>query len=45
LVVLLHDRRQVIHFNVTGRPTAAWIAQQTIETFPEDTDRPALDTE
>jgi putative transposase len=45
LVVLLHDRRQVIHFNLMGRPTAAWTAQQIIETFREDTARPALDTE
>jgi len=36
-VVLLHDRRQVIHFNVTGCPTAAWTAQQIVEAFPEDT--------
>ena len=36
-VVLLHDRRQIIHFNVTGRPTAVWTAQQIVEAFPEDT--------
>ena len=36
-VVLLHDRRQVIHFNVTGRPIAVWTAQQIVEAFPEDT--------
>jgi putative transposase len=36
-VVLLHDRRQVIHFNVTGYPTAVWTAQQIVEAFPEDT--------
>jgi hypothetical protein len=35
--VLPHDRRQVIHFNVTGRPTAVWTAQQIVEAFPEDT--------
>jgi len=33
---LLHDRRQVIHFNVTEHPTAVWTAQQMIEAFPED---------
>ena len=38
-VVMLHDRRQVIHFNVTGRPTAVWTAQQIVEAFPEDTAR------
>ena len=37
LVVLAHDRRRVVHFNVTERPTAAWTAQQIIEAFPEDT--------
>jgi putative transposase len=34
---LLHDRRQVIHFNVTAHPTAAWTAQQIVEAFPENT--------
>src|SRR5262245_37541949 len=38
-VVMLHDRRQVIHFNVTRRPTAVWTAQQIVEAFPEDTAR------
>jgi len=37
LVVLAHHRRQVIHFNVTAHPTAAWTAQQMVEAFPEDT--------
>jgi len=35
-VILLHDRRQVVHFNVTAHPTAFWTAQQIIEAFPED---------
>jgi len=35
-IVLLHDRRRVVHFNVTTNPTAAWTAQQLIEAFPED---------
>jgi putative transposase len=39
LVVLAHDRRRVVHFNVTEHPTAAWTAQQMIEAFPEDTAR------
>src|SRR5215475_2184689 len=37
LVALAHDRRRVVHFNVTEHPTAAWTAQQIIEAFPEET--------
>jgi putative transposase len=36
-VVLAHDRRRVLHFNVTENPTAAWTAQQLVEAFPDDT--------
>jgi putative transposase len=36
-VVLRHDRRQLVHLNVTDHPTAAWTARQIIETFPEET--------
>lgn len=36
-VVLSHDRRQVVHFNVTRNPTAQWTAQQIVEAFPFDT--------
>ncbi len=36
LVVLAHDRRRVLHFNVTEHPTSAWTAQQIREAFPED---------
>jgi putative transposase len=36
-LVLRHDRRRVVHFNITEFPSAAWTAQQIIETFPEDT--------
>jgi len=36
-VVLAHDRRRVLHFNVTNSPTAAWTAQQIIEAFPWNT--------
>ena len=36
-IVLLHDRREVVHFNVTDHPTAVWTAQQLIEALPEET--------
>ena len=35
--VLHHDRRRVLHFNVTDHPTAAWVCQQLHEAFPYDT--------
>ena len=37
LVLLSHQRRRIIHVNITEHPTAAWTAQQMIEAFPEDT--------
>ncbi len=36
-VLLAHERRRVVHFNVTEHPTAAWTAQQVVEAFPWDT--------
>ena len=35
LIVLEHDRRKVLHFNVTGHPTGAWTAQQIVEAFAD----------
>ncbi|MGI9428775.1 MAG: hypothetical protein ACR2NM_08965 [Bythopirellula sp.] len=35
-IVLSHDRRRIVHFNVTERPTAEWTAQQLVEAFPFD---------
>ncbi len=36
-LVLAHHRRRVVHFNVTGHPTAHWMAQQIVDAFPNDT--------
>ena len=33
-IVLCHDRRHIVHFNVTAHPTARWTAQQLVEAFP-----------
>ena len=35
-IVLRHDRRRVVHFNVTTHPTARWTGQQIVEAFPYD---------
>ncbi len=35
--VISHDRRQILHFNVTRHPTSAWIVQQLREAFPYQT--------
>ncbi|MBC8403423.1 MAG: transposase [Candidatus Marinimicrobia bacterium] len=32
-VILSHDRRKIIHYNITKNPTDAWTAQQLIEAF------------
>jgi transposase InsO family protein len=34
-IVLEHDRRKVLHFNVTEHPTGAWTAQQIVEAFAD----------
>ena len=36
-VVLAHERRRVVHMNVTDTPTAQWTAQQLVEAFPWET--------
>src|SRR3989441_11036713 len=37
LVVLAHQRRRIIHVNITEHPTEAWTAQQIVDAFPDDT--------
>src|SRR5713101_4818691 len=32
-----HDRRRIIHFEVTQNPTQIWLARQMTEAFPWDT--------
>ena len=34
--VIAHDRRRILHFNVTMHPSSTWISQQLRETFPYD---------
>ncbi len=37
LLVLCHERRQLVHVGVTANPTAEWVARQISEAFPWDT--------
>jgi len=34
--VISHDRRRILHVNVTERPTSGWIVQQLRQAFPFD---------
>ncbi len=36
-LVLSHDRRRIVHFNVTEHPSADWTGRQLIEAFPWNT--------
>ena len=37
VIILGHNRRKVIHFDVTQNPTQVWLAHQMTEAFPWDT--------
>jgi transposase InsO family protein len=37
MIVITHERRKVVHFNITEAPTAEWTAQQVVNAFPYDT--------
>jgi putative transposase len=34
--VIRHDRRRILHFNISKLPTSAWVVQQLREAFPYD---------
>ena len=35
-LVLEHERRRIVHFNVTDGPSAQWTGQQLVNAFPDD---------
>ena len=37
MIILAHDRRKIVRFDVTRYPTAGWLARQVTEAFPWDT--------
>jgi putative transposase len=37
LVIIKHDRRELVHVNATATPSARWTAQQVINAFPYET--------
>ncbi len=39
-LILAHERRRIVHFNVTPHPSAEWTAQQIIEAFPANGTEP-----
>jgi putative transposase len=50
-ILLAHERRRIVHCNITAHPTAQWTAQHIVEAFPWDTaprdllrDRDAIDS-
>ena len=37
MIILAHDRRRIVRFDVTEHPTAVWLSRQVTEAFPWDT--------
>lgn len=37
LILIDHERRRIVHFNVTINPTSAWVIQQIRDAFPWET--------
>ncbi len=37
MIILTHDRRKIVRFDVTRYPTAGWLARQVTAAFPWDT--------
>jgi putative transposase len=37
MLILAHERRRVVHFNVTSDPSAEWTARQVVQAFSHDT--------
>ena len=37
MLIMAHDRRKIVRFDVTEHPTAGWLSRQVTEAFPWDT--------
>jgi hypothetical protein len=37
MIILAHDRRKIVRFDVTRHPTAGWLSRRVTEAFPWDT--------
>ncbi|HVB58543.1 MAG TPA: hypothetical protein VNE63_19240 [Candidatus Acidoferrales bacterium] len=37
MIILAHNRRKIVRFDVTAHPTAGWLSRQVTEAFPWDT--------
>jgi putative transposase len=36
MIILAHDCRKIVRFDVTPHPTASWLSRQVTEAFPWD---------